>query len=47
MIPYRRRSADTDYVFLTNDHREFGRDVVHYGWVMENGLPSFAIITVV
>ncbi len=45
IIPYRRRFADTDYVFLTNDHREYGRYVGHHGRVMENGLPSKATIT--
>ena len=46
VVPYRRRFANTDYVFLTNDHREYGRYVGHHGRVMENGLPSSATVGV-
>jgi hypothetical protein len=45
-IPYLRRYRDTDYVFLVNDRREFGRYVGQHGLVMENGLPSRATLTV-
>jgi hypothetical protein len=45
VIPYRRRFAETDYVFLVNDHREYGRYVGHHGLVMENGLPSRAEVS--
>ncbi len=45
VVPYRRRFSDTDYVFLVNDHREYGRYVGHHGRVMENGLPSKSTIT--
>jgi hypothetical protein len=44
VVTYRRRFVDTDYVFLTNDYREYGRYVGHHGRVMENGLPSTARI---
>ena len=40
VIPYLRRSADADYVFLVNDRREYGEYVGQHGIVMENGLPS-------
>ena len=46
VIPYRRRYGRTDYVFLANDHREFGDYVGHHGLVMENGLPSEAVVSV-
>ncbi len=46
VIPYRRRFADTDYIFVVNDHREYGRYVGHHGLVMENGLPSNARLSV-
>ncbi len=46
VIPYRRRYAESDYIFLVNDHREYGRYVGHHGLVMENGLPSRATVTV-
>lgn len=45
IVLYRRRFAQTDYVFLINDHREYGRYVGHHGRVMENGLPSAGKIT--
>ncbi len=45
VVPYRRRYAETDYVFLVNDHREPGRYVGHHGRVMENGLPSKAEVS--
>ncbi len=38
VIPYLRRYENTDYVFLVNDHREYGNYVGHHGRVMENGL---------
>ena len=46
VVPYRRRFADTDYIFVVNDNREYGRYVGHHGLVMENGLPSNARISV-
>lgn len=42
VIPYSRRAGNSDYVFLVNDHREFGDYVGQHGLVMENGLPSTA-----
>lgn len=46
VIPYFRRYRDTDYVFVVNDRREFGDYVGHHGRVMENGLPSSAMVAV-
>jgi hypothetical protein len=46
VIPYRRRHRDTDYVFLANDHREYGQYVGQHGIVMENGLPAKAVVSV-
>ena len=46
VIPYRRRHGGTDYLFVVNDHREYGRYVGHHGRVMENGLPSQATLSV-
>lgn len=46
VVPYRRRYAETDYVFLVNDHREPGDYVGHHGRVMENGLPSEARVSI-
>ncbi|NLX96626.1 MAG: LamG domain-containing protein [Rhodopirellula sp.] len=46
VIPYLRRYKDTDYVFVVNDHREYGDYVGHHGRVMENGLPSEATVAV-
>jgi len=46
VIPYLRRCGQTDYVFLVNDRREFGDYVGHHGLVMENGLPSEAVVSV-
>lgn len=46
VIPYRRRFADTDYVFVVNDQREYGEYVGHHGLVMENGLPSDTVVSV-
>lgn len=45
VIPYRRAWESADYVFLVNDHREYGRYVGHHGLVMENGLPSEATVS--
>ena len=44
VIPYLRRHRDTDYVFVLNDHREFGNYVGQHGLVMENGVPVRAAI---
>ena len=46
VITYRRRFAETDYIFLVNDNREYGKYMGHHGLVMENGLPSESRITV-
>ena len=46
VIPYRRRAGTTDYVFLVNDRREYGQYVGHHGLVMENGLPSEAVLSI-
>jgi hypothetical protein len=46
VVPYRRRYGSTDYLFLVNDRREYGRYVGQHGIVMENGLPSEANVTV-
>lgn len=46
VIPYRRRFAETDYVFVVNDQREYGEYVGQHGIVMENGLPSDTVISV-
>ena len=41
-----RSSSESDYVFVVNDHREFGSYVGQHGLVMENGLPSEGQLTV-
>ncbi|MGQ9732311.1 MAG: LamG-like jellyroll fold domain-containing protein [Candidatus Zipacnadales bacterium] len=46
VIPHYRRFGTTDYLFLINDHREFGDYVGHHGLVMEQGLPSQATVTI-
>ena len=46
VVPYRRRFSNTDYVFLINDRREYGRYVGHHGRVMENGLPANSTILI-
>ncbi len=46
VLTHTRRHGQTDYVFLINDHREFGDYVGHHGRVMERGLPSESTITV-
>jgi len=45
VIPRCRQAGTSDYVFLVNDHREFGDYVGQHGLVMENGLPSKATLT--
>ena len=35
-----RSSGDSDYLFVVNDRREFGKYVGQHGLVMENGSPS-------
>jgi hypothetical protein len=40
-----RTSGEGDYVFVVNDHREFGTYVGQHGMVMENGLPSAGELT--
>jgi hypothetical protein len=46
VIAYRRRYKDADYVFVVNDRREYGDYVGQHGLVMENGLPSDAVLSV-
>lgn len=46
VVHYSRRAKNTDYIFLVNDHREFGKYVGHHGRVMENGLPSETTLTI-
>ncbi len=46
VVHYSRRSKDADYIFLVNDHREFGKYVGHHGRVMENGLPVETTLTI-
>ena len=46
VIPYRRAYRDADYVFVANDHREYGQYVGQHGIVMENGLPAKAMVSV-
>jgi hypothetical protein len=46
VIPYLRRYHQTDYVFLVNDRREYGQYVGQHGLVMENGLPSQAVVAI-
>lgn len=41
-----RTSGESDYVFVVNDHREFGTYVGQHGLVMENGLPSWGDLSV-
>lgn len=41
-----RTTGDSDYVFVVNDHREFGTYVGQHGLVMEHGLPSRGDITI-
>ncbi len=41
-----RSNSQSDYVFVVNDHREFGSYVGQHGLVMENGLPSDGQLTV-
>jgi hypothetical protein len=45
VIPYRRQYKDSDYVFVVNDHREYGEYGGQHGLVMENGLPSAATLS--
>lgn len=40
-----RTYGKTDYLFAVNDSREFGDYVGPYGLVMENGLPSEAVLS--
>jgi hypothetical protein len=41
-----RSYGPTDYLFAVNDLREFGDYVGHHGLVMENGLPTDAVLYV-
>jgi hypothetical protein len=40
-----RKFGDATYVFVVNDHREYGSYVGQHGLVMENGLPSKGIVS--
>lgn len=46
VIPYLRRWNNADYVFLVNDQREYGTYLGHHKLVMENGLPSEAVVSI-
>jgi len=46
VIPYRRRYKEADCVFVVNDRREYGQYVGQHGKVMENGLPSEAVLSI-
>jgi hypothetical protein len=46
IIPYRRAYQDADYVFVVNDHREFGQYVGQHGLVMENGLSAEGTLSI-
>jgi hypothetical protein len=41
-----RSYGKADYLFAVNDSREFGDYVGHHGLVMENGLPSEAVLSI-
>lgn len=41
-----RSTGDSDYVFVLNDHREFGTYVGQHGLVMEHGLPGVGEVTI-
>lgn len=41
-----RTTGDSDYVFVVNDHREFGTYVGQHGLVMEHGLPSQGALSI-
>ena len=45
VVPYRRQYRDSDYVFLVNDQREYGTYVGQHGRVMEDGVPSAAMVS--
>jgi hypothetical protein len=40
-----RKFGDATYVFVVNDHREYGNYVGQHGLVMENGLPSKGVVS--
>lgn len=40
-----RKFGDATYVFVVNDHREYGSYVGQHGLVMENGLPAKGIVS--
>ncbi len=42
----RHNDTTSDYIFVVNDHREFGTYVGQHGLVMENGLPSDGQVTI-
>ncbi len=46
IIPYHRAYQDTDYIFVVNDYREYGRYVGPHGMVMENGLSSTGTLSI-
>lgn len=45
VVPRCRAYGTTDYLFAVNDRREFGDYVGQHGLVMENGLPSEAVLS--
>jgi hypothetical protein len=40
-----RKFGDATYVFVVNDHREYGSYVGQHGLAMENGLPSKGVVS--
>jgi hypothetical protein len=40
-----RKFGDATYLFVINDHREYGSYVGQHGLVMENGLPSKGVVS--
>ncbi len=46
LVSRTRSAGQADYVFLINDHREYGTYVGQHGLVMEHGLPSRGEVTV-
>lgn len=45
IVPRIRTFGSSDYLFLVNDHREFGDYVGQHRLVMENGLPTSGTVT--
>ena len=45
VVVRRQTAGASDYVFVVNDHREFGDYVGQHGLVLDNGLPSDTTLT--